>query len=382
LLLLAAILAIVALLVSRRPKEREPIDVVAVVIASQDIEPYSIVSSSQVTLGSTKIAVTLAKDYYETSQEVTGLMTTRFIKAGQQISREDAKLTEKVRYVQDMKLEIVSFPAIFSEMVGGQLRAGHRVNIYGYRTETGQGNPGETVLVAGNVWVVDVRTGTGEEPRQGVEESEQEGGGLFGAPSVGLAAQPASVLTVAAPPEVVRDIIYAFGAKGYDAWVTLAPSPENIPTGAIVRPTATPPAQATPTAPAQTPQVVQTPSSLVGAVYMSYEEDGPKTDTFPNNTSVVWAIVSLQYSPAGSMPIRLDVRDQGGTLVFEGDFIHPRSGQESYLIIPASASGFTPDTTYTTTLHAGGKTFSVEWELCGNASLPATGEDTPMSGGD
>jgi len=377
LLLLAAILVVVALLINRRPeKSQEAVSLVAVVIARQDIEPYSIISSSQVTLSSTKIPATLAKDYYERTREVDGLMTTRFIKAGQQISREDAKPIEQVRYVEDMKLEIVSFPAIFSEMVAGQIRPGHKVNIYGYRTETGQGNPGETILVAGNVWVVDVRTATGEEVRHETEESKQDNGGLFLAPSVGTASQPASVLTVAAPPEVVQDIIYAFGAKGYNAWVTLAPSPENITPVAAIRPTV----QGSPT-PEPTPQMVQTPTGLTGAIYMSYKEDGPKTDIFPNNTSVVWAVVSLQYSPAGSLPIRIDVRDSAETLVFEGEFVHPQPGQKSYLIVPTSANGFTPDTAYTTTLYAGDKTFSVEWKLQGEAKLPGTGGDDQVSGG-
>ena len=375
-LLLAVILAIAVVLVNRRPRPKETINLVPVVIARQDIEPYSIISSDQVTLGSIKIPVTLAKDYYEQPQELAGLMTTRFIKAGQQISREDAKPIEKVRYVEDMHLEIVSFPAVFSEMVAGQVQPGHKVNIYGYRTESGLGNPGELVLVASNVWVVDVRTASGEMVKpEATEEAQQESGGLFGVPGVGTVAQPASVVTVAAQPDVVQDIIHAFGAKGYSAWVTLAPSPENITPVAIM-----PTVQETPTMTVSMPTVVQTTSTLVGAIYMSNRDGGPKVDTFPNNTSVVWAIVNLQYSPSGPLPIRIDVHGPNETPVFEGDFTHPKSGQESYLIVPTSV--FIPDTMYTTTLYAGGKTFSVKWELRGDARLPGTGEDSPVSGGE
>jgi len=378
---LAAILAVAAVLVNLRPREPQiTINLVPVVVARQDIEPYSIISPSQVALGSTEIPETLAKDYYENPEEVAGFMTTRFIKAGQQISREDAKPIEKVRYVEDMRLEVVSFPATFSEMVAGQVKPGHRINVYGYREESGKDNPGEAILVAGNVWVVDVRTATGEEVKQEAEQTNQEGGGLFGVPGVGTLSQPASVVAVAAPPEVVQDIIYAFGAKGYEAWVTLAPSPENIPPVAT---RATPTPQATP---ATTPQTQETPTtieprpaSLVGAIYMSDRDGGPKVDVFPNNVSVVWAIVNLQYSPDGLVAIHIDVHDQGGTLVFGADFIHPKSGQESYLIVPTKA--FTPDTAYTTTLHVSDKSFSVEWKLQGNAILPKTGGDASTPDG-
>ncbi len=371
-LLLAAILAVAAVVVNLRPRERVlPVQLVPVVVASRDIAPYSIIGSDQVTLGSTEIPETLAKDYYLDADAPVGFMTTRFIKAGQQISREDAKPVEAVRYVEDMGLEIVSFPAVFSEMVAGQVKPGHKINVYGYREQTGKDSPGEAVLVASSVWVVDVRTATGDEVRQETQEASEEGG-LFTAPSVGVLAQPASVVAVAAPPKVVQDIIYAFGARGYAAWVTLAPRAEDIPPVATF-PTPTPPApqpgEATPPPTLVEPE----PSSMVGAIHMSDRDGGPKIDIFPNNTSVVWAVVNLQYSPDGAVPVRIEIRDVGNAVVFDDDFVHPRSGQESYLIVPAS--GFAANTSYTTRLYVSGKTFSVDWKLEGNAVLPKTGGD-------
>jgi hypothetical protein len=158
--------------------------------------------------------------------------------------------------------------------------------------------------------------------------------------------------------------------------VTLAPSPENIPPVAeLATPTPQPEATPGPTASAvETPvPAVVAPASLTGAVYMSDQDGGPKMDAFPNNTSVVWAVVNLQYSPDGPINIRLDVRDASGALYFEADFVHPSSGQQSYLVVPMT--GFSPDTTYTTRLFAGDKTFSVEWKLYGNSILPDTGGD-------
>lgn len=377
-LLLAGVLAVAAILVNLRPREpRTPVSYVRVAVARQGIEPYSIISSSQVTLGAELIPDTLAPDYYLDEQQVAGLMSTRAIKAGQLITRQDARPVEEIRYVEDMALEVVSFPALFSEMVAGQVKPGHRINIYGYRTEAGRDSPGEAVLVASSVWVVDVRTASGDEVQTPEQGGQDETGGLFGAPLAASVYQPASVVSVAAPPAVVRDIIYAFGAKDFQAWVTLAPSAENIPPTAVwatptpaapETPSPTPEAGATPT-----PVTPVTPTSLSGAVYMSDRDGGPKMDSFPNNTSVVWAVVNLQYSPDGPIAIRLDVRDADGALYFEGEFAHPQSGQQSYLIVPMS--GFSPDTAYTTQLYAGDKTFSADWRLHGNSVLPPTGGD-------
>jgi hypothetical protein len=271
-----------------------------------------------------------------------------------------------------MGLEVVSFPAIFSEMVAGQVKPGHKINVYGYREETGKDTPGEAVLVASSVWVVDVRTATGDEVRQPSPETAEEGG-LFTAPAVGVLAQPASVVAVAAPPEVVQDLIYAFGARGYDAWVTLAPRADVIPPiASLATPTPAPqqPGEGSDAAP---PLVEPELGSLVGAIHMSDRDGGPKIEVFPNNTSVVWAVVNLQYSPDGAAPIRIEIRAADGTVVFDDEFVHPQSGQQSYLIVPAS--GFAPSSSYTTVLHVSGKTFSADWKLEGNAVLPKTGGD-------
>jgi hypothetical protein len=385
LLLLAAILAVAAIWVNFQPQEApRPVNLVSVAVAQQDIAPYSIVAPGQAVLGPAEIPDTVAVDYYENTSELLGYMTTRFIKAGQRIGREDAKPIDQVRYVEDMALEVVSFPAVFSELVAGQVRPGQRINIYGYREETGSGNPGDAVLVASNVWVVDVRTSTGEEVLDRPADDQVDTGGLFTSPGLATFAQPASVVAVAAEPAVVRDIIFAFGAKGYSAWVTLAPSPSNIPpTVSFATPTPTPTRVPTPeptTAPVQTPgaqptpvATVTSPSSLTGAIYMSNRDAGPKIDAFPNNTSVVWVIANLQYTPDGPLPVRLDVRDRDDRLYFDGTFTHARSGQQSYLVVPLE--GFSPDTEYTTRFYASDELLSVGWQLHGNSQLPNTGGD-------
>ena len=104
---------------------------------------------------------------------------------------------------------------------------------------------------------------------------------------------------------------------------------------------------------------------------MSHQDGGPKVDSFPNNTSVVWAVANLQYTPDGPAPIELTVKSSEGEVAFQGQFTHPRSGQESYLIVPLA--GFAADTAYRTELKISDKTFAVDWRLAGDSLLPNTG---------
>ena len=169
-LLLAAVLLVAVLLQSvLKPAPPPPAVTVRVVVARQDIEPYSIISPSQVGLSSEEVSSAEAAAYYQQPEKVVGLMATRFIKAGSKLALQYADLVENVRYVEDMKLEVVSFPAIFNEMVAGQVKPGHKVNIYGYRKKSGQSDTGELTVVATRVWVVDVRTTGGDvgETRRG-----------------------------------------------------------------------------------------------------------------------------------------------------------------------------------------------------------------------
>lgn len=375
LLILAGVLAVAAWLTRTRP-DVKPLDdeFVRVVVAGADMEPYTTIEPSEVRLGPAPgLPAAQAAGYHTQLTQVIDLMTTRFIKAGQEISRVDARPIEEVRYVRDMELEIVSFPAVFSEMVAGQVQPGHKVNIYGYRKEGGRGMLAETILVAGNVWVVDVRTSGGAETTRATPEAPIQGtGGLLTSPSARIYdTEPASVLAVAAPPEVVIRIIDALGAQEYQAWVTLSPSPNYIP----IVPTRTPIPEPTAVPEASPPEPGLLPHGLIGAIYMSHTDDGPKVDVFPNSTSMVWAVVGLQYSPNGPLPIRIEVRTADGdaAMVFERDEVHPQSGQESYLVNPPG--GFSPNTKYKTTVRAGTETFTVHWELSGDTPLPFTGED-------
>ncbi len=393
-LLLAAVL-FVAVVLTNLPRRQEVVEptFTRVAVAREDIEPYTIISPSQVGLSADDILESEAARYYRAPGELAGLMATRFIKAGQRISLAYADTLENVRYVEDMQLEIVSFPAVFNEMVAGQVRPGHKVNIYGYQRKTGQDSVGDLVLVASRVWVVDVRTAGGDpvaDEEAGAQEQQQQLGGFLSVPGAGPEEEPASVLTIAAAPAVVQDIIRALGARGYSAWVTLAPAGEHVGTPVPVATPAPTPTAAPTLRPGETPSEpgvgptlgpVPSPESIKGIIYMSHSRDGEKQDTFQGGVVTVWAIADLEYSPAGLLPVRIEVEAEDGSLVFEDDDVHPAPGRESYII--SRASGFAADTRYTTILYAGGREFKVDWRTVGSTSpLPNTGGAPPVPGAD
>ena len=206
-----------------------------VAVAARDIGTYVIVDADMVQAvekpGEEAVGIYGAED-------VVGKITIRYLKAGEPIDRYSALSIEEFRFVSDMGLEVASFPARFDEMVGGQLKPGHHINIYGYR-EGGADRLSETMLIAADVWVVDVRTASGSEAS--LPTPTPGGGGLLG-PIGGQRAVPASIVTVAADPSVVWKIIDTLGARGFNAWVTIAGRGTGVSTPAPTpaTPTSTP----------------------------------------------------------------------------------------------------------------------------------------------
>ena len=189
--------------------------------------------------------------------DVIDRMTTRDVSRGAVVSDLSALTVEQVRYVADLNKEIISFPARFDEIVGGQIKPGHRVNVYAFRGELSSGEtrrPAEVKLIASNVPVVDVRTRTGDESARLLPTptgSAARSSGLFGGGgSDSSRRDPGSVVTVAVEPELAALIVDVLGAQGFEAWVSLAGNraiqvtPTPVPTG-------TPDAAATATAAAQ-----------------------------------------------------------------------------------------------------------------------------------
>jgi hypothetical protein len=369
LLLLAAILLVAVLLQNvLRPAPPPPTVTVQVVVARQGIEPYSLIEPGQVGLGTEEISSTAAKAYYLKPEEVVGLMSTGYIKAGSKLALEDADRPENVRYVENMQLEVVSFPAVFNEMVAGQVKPGHKINIYGYRKKSEQSDSGEMAVVATRVWVVDVRTSGGDVVQQGQGATTQPAGGFLAAPSTSGETGPGSVVTVAAEPSVVQDIIRAFGADGYSAYVTLAPAEPYV---LVATPTPIPEPTPAPTLPTTPPP--STPSAVRLDLYMTKSHGSPRREEyFVNGSTTVWVAVELEYTPAsGPTEIEIDVRKDETTLFPRQQFTHPGSSWEWYALeIP---TGLPSNAKLTTTIYAQGPAKSVVWWTNADGQSPRTG---------
>ena len=208
-------------------------------------------------------------------------VVTRYIRAGEAVGSKDIVSPEAYRKVPDANMEVISFPAEFDRVVGGQLWPGQLINIYLYgpsqelRDENRQlvQDVPRVELLAHHVWVVDVRTSSGDETGYQAATSAGSvtadgatpvpaGAGPFGmgnlvAPSAASGGtEPVSIVTVAfEDPLKARRLVELMGSMGYRAWVSLSPrivitatpSPTRTPTDTPVPPTPTPSHTLTPT---------------------------------------------------------------------------------------------------------------------------------------
>ena len=272
---LALILGVVGIIISwPRPAPEPPPRRVAVAV--QDIPSYTVITPDMVKEEVRPAAEAKNAPAYS---DVVGRMTTRSIRSGAMMSEQNALPVEQVRYVADPSLEVISFPARFDETVGGQLKPGQRVNVYGYRSARAGTNRPEVRLVAANIPVVDVRASAGQ-PAARLEPTpmrqQNNAGGLFGAPAEQTErSDPGSVVTVAVPPEQALLIVDTLGAQDFNAWVTLAgdraAQPEPPPT-ATALPTATPAPVYTP---APTPNIAATIQAGVQATIVANQPASP-----------------------------------------------------------------------------------------------------------
>jgi len=214
------------------------------------------------------VAVAEQKQYYTVPadtlvDEAHPLVVTRYIRRGEPIKVRDVQYPEKMRGVPDWDLEVISFPAEFDKVIGGQLWPGQRINIYLYGRPVvirGEevGGPEEqqfpqVELVAHHVWVVDVRTASGSDTGYRNVVSPNQTPIPKQTPATPPVTSPASIITVAVPHSVARRLVELMGSMNFRAWISLSPKEETIvtPTPLPTRPparTATPTITLTPTA--------------------------------------------------------------------------------------------------------------------------------------
>jgi hypothetical protein len=211
------------------------VEEVRVAYAARPIPPYTVIVPSMLEEGTLPEEEASDVGAWRFDQ-VAGKMSTTQIDARSLLTGAEVQPIEVVRKTKDLNLEVLSFAATIDKALAGQIKAGSLVNIYGFKTGSGEEKPAETVLIASNVWVVDVRQGSGELAPRAVESAREE---------LGDQPSPGTVLTVAAEPPVVWRIIDAVGANEYGPWVSLAaaeapltgtprPTSEPTPTGQAV----------------------------------------------------------------------------------------------------------------------------------------------------
>lgn len=236
-------------------------------VAAVQIAPYTVISQDMIR---TDTPVN-ERDAYDQGlypfDSVVGLMSASPIQIGDQLTTVNAKPVEEVRFAPDFDKEIVTFQAQVDRAVGGQLRPGHLINIYGNGRDA-EARTDFTELVQPYVTVVKVsasgRAYTNATPRADPETGEYvvEGGDRD---------QAVNLITVAVPPDQAFKIINAFGARGLDPWVTLA---ANQTAGLAV---ATPATPAPPPTAGVSPELGPTLTALWNAINATPAAAPPRT---------------------------------------------------------------------------------------------------------
>lgn len=219
-------------------------ETVAVLVAAEQIEPYSIITTAMLRSGEALPRSRAVEVGAWPAGAAIGKMSTGLIKVGQILTAVNAKPIEAVRLARDLNLEVVSFQAGVDRLVGGRLRPGHLINIYGFgRDEATREN--FTRLIDSRVWVVEVsqagRSLDLPRPRPDLVSGD------YGEDPAPTGSGNATLITVAVEPRRVANLIDALGARGLQVWVTLSANDvarystaTPLPKPSATRPPATP----------------------------------------------------------------------------------------------------------------------------------------------
>jgi len=209
----------------------------------------------------------LQEPVYQTAEQLVGKISTVPLIPDEPVYLAYAVNLSQFRLSSDPQLEVVSFPVDPAQAVGGQVRAGSRVNIYRAAVR----RPSEVAasstpvisttlstveVLASYVHVVDVRGGRGEPVRAlGTtgDPATATTNDTSRTSSSGQTQQqvPLQIVTVAVPPEVAGKIVglAAEQKAGVQLWVSLAPVSSTLTTTVVLSPSVS----LTPELPAATP---------------------------------------------------------------------------------------------------------------------------------
>lgn len=190
--------------------------VMSVAVAAKTISPYTVITQDMIQWGRDLPVREARGEGAYPMHAVIGLMSVDVIAPGTMITGVNAKPVEDVRFAQDMGLEIVSFQVTVDRVVGGEVRPGHLINLYG----TGREDKDPfTILVEPRLWVVQVSSG-GRPVTQATPQPDAITGELE---YVGAERDiPSTLITVAVPPKKAVHIIHDIGSRHLNPYVTLA----------------------------------------------------------------------------------------------------------------------------------------------------------------
>ncbi|MEM1551049.1 MAG: hypothetical protein QXH03_00075 [Candidatus Bathyarchaeia archaeon] len=170
------------------------IEEVTLPVLSSPAQPYTIISPGIVKEKRFPRAI-LSLPVIRGKGEIVGKITVQNIPSDTPIFHYQVSDPSSFRFTSDPSLEVFSFPIDPPRAVGGQIRPGHRINIYA----TG---PEKLERLGEGILVVDVRTASGEKPEEG---------------------KVLNIITVAAPQDTIARILNSLREERSKLWVTLAP---------------------------------------------------------------------------------------------------------------------------------------------------------------
>ncbi len=220
------------------------------IVPAIEIPPYTVVAPGMFKVRSFP-APMANENIYHNASELSGKISTTALKPDQLVYRDQLVPLKQFRYTDDERLEIISFPIKPEQAVGGQIKAGQRINLYRIVL---QATPNQAVVTSPDPKVWLAAQGAGIEVLESdvlvVDVRSTQGTPIVSPPKVqsqrdfqsrtsemttyesadtnsSNSNRPLTIITVAVPPDVAKDILRSTGesqiASRYLLWVSLAP---------------------------------------------------------------------------------------------------------------------------------------------------------------
>lgn len=194
-----------------------PAPTIVVAVANQAIRPYTLITTDMLAAGQPMREVDARNLGAYPIEGTVGLMATAPLAPGDVVTTQRALPATDVRFIRDLRLEIVSFAAGVDRLVGGRVRPGHRINIYG--TGRDSRNRTFTELIERAALVVQV-SASGQAVTDAAAVPDLETGEIHRAP--GGRERSVTMVTVALLPTRVLHLVDALSSRKLEPWVTLA----------------------------------------------------------------------------------------------------------------------------------------------------------------